>query len=168
MQSRLKAPLDAVVFDCDSTLSHLEGVDYLAQLNKVQDTVVELTADAMTKTGICPEIYEQRLNLIRPQQNQLQILADVYFEQVMPDVQQTISILQQLHKPVFIVSAGILQAVVGFANQLGIAADHVFAVNVFFDATGNYKDFDRQSPLINNNGKAVVVSDLLQKYARIG
>ena len=57
---QLKSPIDTVIFDCDSTLSRIEGIDELAQNANIKATVSALTDYAMTQAGMNPAIYAQR------------------------------------------------------------------------------------------------------------
>ena len=52
---QLKTSIDALIFDCDGTLSRIEGIDVLADQNGVGDAVKQLTHDAMTHMGLNPE-----------------------------------------------------------------------------------------------------------------
>lgn len=167
MQQQLLDPVSAIVFDCDGTLTKLEGIDELAYKNNVGTEVQRLTAEAMDKTGLTEELYEYRLNLVKPSKAQVLQLAEDYLREVTPDTPAVIEILQNLGKKVFIVSAGVNPAVKEFAATLGIPQEQVFAVDLCFDEVGNYVDFDRASPLVENSGKPFVVSRLHEHYPRI-
>jgi len=160
-------PLDCIVFDCDGTLSAIEGIDYLADKHGVGDAVSRLTADAMGKTGINPEIYQQRLQLVRPTLKEVLTLGQDYFAYRVLDVMAVIHLLQRLNKKVYIVSAGLYPAVVSFAELLSIPRAHVFAVDVSFDSDGNYIDFDKTSALVNNDGKRLIVAEINNIYPNI-
>ncbi len=58
-------PYDGVVFDCDATLSALEGIDQLAALAGVADAVSALTHRAMNGEVPLEAVYGERLALIR-------------------------------------------------------------------------------------------------------
>ena len=60
----------------------------------------------------------------------------------------------------FIVSAGIEQAILPLAARLGIPERSVFAVRLAFDAGGDYAGFDRTSPLTRNGGKETIVMNV--------
>lgn len=162
-----ETPFDAIVFDCDGTLSHIEGIDELAKANNVGDEVVRLTAEAMGVTGINPQLYQKRLDLVLPTAQQVQALGPNYFEHQAPDLLPVIQILQELQKAIYIVSAGLYPAVVDFAKLLGLDPTKVFAVNIYFDAAGNYRDFDRDSPLAHANGKRLIAEQLCQRHKQI-
>lgn len=165
---QLPAPLDAIIFDCDGTLSSIEGVDELAKLNGVGEIVTSLTSAAMSKTGISPIIYQERLNLTRPTQSEITELGQWYFDQRAPEVIEVISTLKRLHKSVYIVSAGLLPAVKIFGEKLGVPAKHVFAVDIKFDSQGNYVNFDHNSPLTDRDGKREIVKQLKSTHPKLG
>src|SRR4051812_47754308 len=73
-------PIDAIIFDCDGTLSHIEGIDELAKENGVGEQGVKLTEEAMGRSGMSPELYEHRLNLVLPTAAQVDTLGQLYFQ----------------------------------------------------------------------------------------
>lgn len=168
MQSwQLKTPIDAILFDCDGTLSQIEGIDELAKRHQVTDIVQRLTRDAMGKSGMNPEIYAERLRLTQPLRQDLALLADEYFQQKAPDIMEIIAIFQRLQKEVYVVSAGLLPAVLLFAKKLQISPSHVFAVDIHFDQNGKYQDFDRASPMVYKNGKQYIVEKIKLKHPHL-
>lgn len=161
-----KKAYDAVIFDCDSTLSAVEAIDHLARLNGQGEAVAKLTDKAMSETGLTVELYAERLNLVQPSALQVSILTEEYRAQVVPGAKEVIAILQRLGKPVFIFSAGVNPAVVHFGEWLGVPAEQVFAVDLDFQ-DGRYADFNRGSPLTHNEGKKTLASQLKQSHARL-
>lgn len=164
---QLSTPIDAVVFDCDGTLSKLEGIDELAKNNQVGDIVASMTAQAMAYTGMSPELYARRLDLVKPHFDQLIELGKQYYQQKIPEVSEVITILRRLHKTVYIVSAGLLPSVAYFSDQLNIPLANVYAVNATFDAQGNYLHFDETSPLVYSKGKRVIINQLKKQHQTI-
>lgn len=160
-------PLDAIIFDCDGTLSHIEGIVELAQNNGVGEQVRELTEAAMGQVGMNPAIYQERLRLVMPTAEQVAHLGQTYYKNAAPDLVAVLQILQRLNKVIYIVSAGLYPSVVDFAQLLHIAPEAVFAVNISFDQRGHYLDFDRDSPLVHANGKELIVKQLRQKHREI-
>ena len=71
---------NAILFDCDSTLSTVEGIDLLAGRAKVADHVVPLTRAAMDGTLALEEVYARRLDLIRPSLADIAWLGRRYVE----------------------------------------------------------------------------------------
>ncbi len=164
---QLTEKIDAIVFDCDGTLSQVEGIDVLAKANGVDREVRALTEEAMSKTGINADIYKKRLDLVQPTQEQLATLSDIYYANLTPEVDKVIEIFHRLGKNVYVVSAGILSAVVAFVKWLGIPNENVFAVDIYFDKQGQYRVYDVASPMTRQRGKREVVEKLMQKHPRI-
>lgn len=163
----LKTAIDTIVFDCDGTLSAIEGIDELANVQHVGPAVKALTQTAMEKTGLNPELYQKRLSLVKPSRDQVQSLGQHYFEHRVADVEEVMQILQHLKKNIYLISAGILDAVVIFGEMLKIPREHIFAVELSFDDEGNFLDFSRSSPLINNSGKRDVIKHIKSIHSEI-
>ncbi|MDF1796863.1 MAG: HAD-IB family phosphatase [Coxiellaceae bacterium] len=160
-------PFDAVIFDCDGTLSSIEGIVELARWNGVEETVATLTERAMTETGITPDIYRQRIESARPTRQQCEQLAEDYYQQRTPAIDQVIEQCQQQGIAVFVISAGVNPSVQLFAAKLNIDEDNVFAVDLDFDDKGNYLDYDHTSPMTTGGGKRIVVKQIKQAFANI-
>lgn len=161
------APIDAVVFDCDGTLSSIEGIDELAEANGVGAEVKKLTEEAMGHSGINPQLYRQRLALVLPTAQQVKALGEDYFLHKTADLLTVLQVLTDLGKAVYVVSAGLFPAVAGFARRLNLLESHVFAVNVYFNDSGNYLDFDHHSPLVLADGKRYIVQELQKRHPRL-
>lgn len=159
----LKKPLSAIVFDCDGTLSQIEGIDYLAKLNNVEKEVCELTHLAMTQTGLSSSLYQQRLDLVKPTKDQVISLGEIYYQHISPDAENIITLFQKLDKKIYIFSAGVNPAVILLGEKLNIAAHNIFAVDLQFDQNNHYLDFNHTSPLINKNGKQELINLINQK-----
>jgi phosphoserine phosphatase len=162
--SSLSAPLSAVIFDCDGTLSAIEGIDELAKKNHVTDIVQRLTETAMGKSGMNIDIYKKRLDLVQPTREQLLQLGKEYIVHQVPDIEAVIRLLQRLNKTVYIVSAGLYPAVASFGEFLNIPKENIYAVDIQFDKKNAYMNFDHSSPLVNRNGKRVIVNQIQQKH----
>lgn len=145
-----------VVFDCDSTLARVEGIDELA--GRYADEIRALTEGAMEGTIPLEEVYGRRLAIIRPTRAQVESLGREYAAALMPDARETVAALRFLGKSVRVVSGGLLPAVRAVAEELGIGADAVRAVDVHFDDAGEYAGFDSASPLARSGGKATVLA----------
>lgn len=152
-----KQPLIHIFFDVDSTLSSIEGIDILAKWNQVGSEVSAITDQCMSKTGMTPEAYEQRLNMVKPTIEQINQLSELYVNQLTAGALEVITILRRLNKNIYIVSAGIRQALLSLANHLSIPMKRIYAVDVFFDDKGHYHHFDKTSPLACKDGKTQVI-----------
>jgi phosphoserine phosphatase len=144
-----------VVFDCDSTLARVEGIDELAGAHAGE--VRALTEGAMAGTIPLEEVYARRLQIIRPTRGRVEALGREYAGALMPDARETVAALRFLGKTVRVLSGGLLPAVQAVAAELGIGPADVGAVAVHFDEAGAYAGFDESSPLARSGGKAEVL-----------
>jgi phosphoserine phosphatase len=112
---------DLIFFDCDSTLSTIEGIDELARLKGKEWRVGLLTEKAMNGDLELEEVYGKRLRAIRPTRGQLKAIEELYWEHLVPDVQAVLDALRFLKKDVFIISGGLAEAVRGFRQAPGRA-----------------------------------------------
>ena len=151
---------DVICFDCDSTLSKIEGIDELARRVGLGEEMSKLTDAAMN--GIVPleAVYERRLSLIRPDQTSIDWLADLYIAEIVDGVKAVFAALLAQDKTVHIISGGLRQAILPLAQCLGLPESHVHAVDIYFNEDGSYRDYDLDSPLARTGGKAVVVASL--------
>ena len=144
-----------VIFDCDSTLSAIEGIDELAV--DCREEVAHLTDAAMRGEIPLEQVYGRRLALVRPTRAAVEALAREYVARLVPDARETVAALLAAGVEVRIVSGGLLPAVLAVARALGVPESHVSAVDVGFDADGNYAGFDTTSPVAFTGGKRVAI-----------
>jgi phosphoserine phosphatase len=129
------------IFDCDSTLAAMEGIDELAHIaeNEGQDAeriafhIASLTKKAMEGDIPLEAVYGQRLQAVNPTQAQVRQLAGMYRERTIPDARQVVEAMQVLDVEVFIVSGGLIEPVREFGVWLGIPRQNIFAVDVEYD-----------------------------------
>jgi len=141
----------SVVFDCDSTLSAIEGIDELAGSSRA--AVVELTDAAMRGDVRLEEVYGRRLALIQPTRASVEALGRKYIDGLVPDATAVVAALREAGVVVRIMSGGLLPAVRALAARLGVAPGDVAAVEIHFDAQGAYAGYDHASPLARAGGK---------------
>jgi phosphoserine phosphatase len=146
----------AILFDCDSTLSTIEGIDVLAEQAGVVEQVVPLTNAAMDGRLKLEDAYAARLDLIRPDAAAIEALGQRYIDTRVNGACKAVAALRALGWQVHVVSGGIRQAVLALARHLGVPDERVHAVDLLFDANGAYAGFDRASPLARSGGKAEV------------
>lgn len=167
---------DLVFFDCDSTLTRIEGIDELARLKGLFDEVQRLTAAAMDGEVHLSSVYDRRLDLLRPTRADIRAIERSYSTNVLPDAPELMVALQTLGHQVFIVSGGLAPAVVPFGESLGVPREHIHAVDVAFNRlAGRWWDYhlDREGfnpderyidhdagPLTETHGKADIVRQL--------
>ena len=157
----------AICFDCDSTLSRIEGIDELASLRGLKQEISRLTEAAMNGTLAIDAVYTERLSMVSPDEAAMTWLGERYVQELVPGARETVEVLHGLGKVVYLVSGGLLPAVRHLSRALAIPDTHVFAVSVDFDGAGAYRGFDSTSPLARSDGKAVVCRDLAARHGSI-
>ena len=158
---------DAVCFDCDSTLTRIEGIDELADRAGCGLEIAKLTEAAMSGLVPLEEVYAKRLEIVRPARSALAWLAERYADEKVSGAAETIATLKRHGKAVYVITGGLLQAVAEFTLSLGFASEQVYAVKVYFDGAGTYQGFDTGSPLCRSNGKAEICRKLAAKHGNI-
>ena len=151
-------PYRTVVFDCDSTLSAIEGIDELGAAHRAK--IEALTNAAMSGALRLEDVYARRLALIAPSRTDVERIGALYVERAVPHARELVRALHALGKRVAIVSGGVAPAVNAIARALGIGEHDVHAVALRFDARGSYAGFDETSPLARSGGKIEVVRAL--------
>ena len=149
--SAASARYHSIVFDCDSTLSEIEGIDELAGPHRT--AVAELTEAAMRGNVPLEEVYGRRLALIQPSRASVEALAQRYVEGLVPDAVDVVAALRAAGIAVRIMSGGLLPPVSAVGRALGLAPADVGAVDIRFDERGSYAGFDESSPLSRAGGK---------------
>jgi phosphoserine phosphatase len=152
----------SVVIDVDSTLSGIEGIDWLAALrgSELEEWSASLTAKAMDGIIAVEAVYSERMKAVKPTRSELEALSRAYVERAAPRSREVIAALSAAEVDVVLVSGGLREAILPLATELGIQADRVNAVSVYFDKDGNYAGYEEDSPLTRQNGKRVAVRQL--------
>jgi phosphoserine phosphatase len=178
MPRRQSLPVDEVFFDCDSTLSTIEGIDELARLKGVEARIAELTNAAMDGRIPLQEIYAERLRLLSPTRADMRAIEEAYKKTVVPDARETIAALHAQGRTVFIVSGGLADAVTGFGDWLGVPRKRIHAVGLSYNQlSGRWWEYQNsnlsecylmydESPLTQQHGKADVIHSLRDRDRR--
>ena len=153
-----------LLFDCDSTLSAIEGIDELGRLRgpEVFKTVEEMTTKAMDGSTPMESIFAKRLDMIKPTLKELESIGQKYIQQVEPTAVDTIKKLKANGWTVMIVSGGFTQAIRPLAQYLGI--ERVEAVELRFNADGSYAGYVESCPTAKSKGKNVVALKLRDEF----
>jgi phosphoserine phosphatase len=146
----------SVVFDCDSTLVAVEGIDELS--GPFREQIQALTEAAMDGSVPLQEVYGRRLHIIQPTRAQVDAVGAQYVRTLVPHARETVAALRWLGKTVRILSGGLRPAVLAVGRELGLRDDEVAGVDIHFHADGAYAGFDNASPLARSNGKAQVMT----------
>ncbi|MBL9214567.1 MAG: HAD-IB family phosphatase [Opitutaceae bacterium] len=142
-----------VLFDCDSTLSAIEGIDELARVRgpEVFARVEAMTREAMEGRIAVQDVFARRLEIIQPRRADVAAVGQLYIERVEPTARATVDALKAAGWTPVILSGGFRQAIAPLAAYLGIG--RVEAVDLYFDAAGAYAGYDREYPTTRSGGK---------------
>ncbi len=156
----MSTPLKLIIFDCDSTLSAIEGIDELGRLrgSDVFARVEAMTNDAMNGKLAVEAVFGERLRIIQPRAVDVAAVGRHYIETVEPTAIATLATLRAAGWTPLILSGGFRNAIRPLADHLGIA--RVEAVDLFFDAAGNYAGFDERYPTTRSGGKPELIRAL--------
>lgn len=157
--------LRLLIFDCDSTLSAIEGVDELARVRgpEVFTEVEAMTHAAMDGKTSVESVFGQRLEIIRPSRADVAAVGQRYIDEIEPTIEAVLPGLRQAGWTPMILSGGFRQAIEPLAAHLGIS--RIEAVDLFFDAEGNYHDFDHSYPTTRSGGKPEIIEKLKQELS---
>jgi phosphoserine phosphatase len=151
-----------LVLDVDSTLSGIEGIDWLAGRvgSDASARIAEMTAAAMRGDIPLESVYAERLACVRPGRAEISALADAYIAAIAPGARETITLLMSYGLRVMLVSGGLRDAILPLAAYVGVASSDVHAVSLCFTDTGDYRGYDTTSPLWRSGGKPAVVRSI--------
>ena len=152
---------DVICFDCDSTLSKIEGIDELARRAGCFEAMARLTDMAMNGDLPLEAVYGKRLETIRPDKAAIDWVADLYIREIVDGAKEVFSSLLAQGREVHIISGGLRQAILPLAGVLGVLDNHVHAVDIQFNDDGSYKGYDERSPLARSGGKHEICQRLL-------
>jgi phosphoserine phosphatase len=151
-----------IFFDCDSTLSSIEGIDELARARggDVFRQVEELTHAAMN--GVVPihEVFPRRMELIAPDKALCDQVAKLYIETITPGSRELVKKLQHQGWTIIILSGGFKPLIEPLAAELGI--EHVEAVPLRFHEDGSYAGYGVDYPTTRNGGKPEIIREWKQ------
>jgi phosphoserine phosphatase len=160
----MAAAVKLVVFDCDSTLSSLEGVDELARARgpAFLAAAEAMTNDAMDGRLAVEAVFGARLKLIKPTEAEVATVGGRYIDTVESTARQTLATLRARGWTPVILSGGFRQAIRPLADFLEI--ERVEAVDLLFDEAGNYLGFAEDYPTTRSGGKPIVIERLRAEY----
>lgn len=148
-----------IFFDCDSTLSSIEGIDELGRARGPEAfrEVEDLTNAAMNGEVPIDEVFARRMEIIRPDRALCDEVAQLYLDTITPGTAELVGRLKSEGWTPVILSGGFAPLIRPLADRLGIR--HVEAVPIHFADDGAYLGFDDQFPTTRNGGKPEVIAE---------
>jgi phosphoserine phosphatase len=163
---------DHVFFDCDSTLTAVEGIDVLAESAGKRWRVEVLTQAAMEGERDLEAVYARRLRAVRPTRDQVRDIRRSYKRHAVEDAALVIAALHALGHKVYIISGGLAEPVEEFGVYLGVPRERIRAVGIIYNQlSGDWWDSSKSGheqylnygdgALTVSNGKAQMIRELL-------
>lgn len=152
----------SIVFDVDSTLSGIEGIDWLAARRgpEVEAWSARLTERAMNGEIPIEAVYGERMKAVRPRQAEIDELGRLYVARIAPGAREALAAFHEHEIDLVMVSGGLREAILPLARELGVEEDSVHAVSIYFDKRGGYAGFEEQSLMTRQNGKRITVEKM--------
>jgi phosphoserine phosphatase len=153
---------NSIILDVDSTLSDVEGIDWLAAQrgSEIETWSAGLTERAMQGEIPIEAVYGERMRIVKPTLPEIRELGKVYIKRMATRAAETITELRANEVEVVMVSGGLREAILPLARELGVGEENVYAVSVFFDEDGAYAGFDDASLLTRQSGKRTIVGQM--------
>lgn len=149
------------VFDFDSTLTSVEGLDVLAEIslkdNPEREEVVKKIQE-ITDLGIDGDIsftdsLSRRIALLKANKSQLAELIDLLKTKLSSSVEANREFFDKYKDQIYVISCGFKEFIDPVVKDLGIVPERVFANTFKFDESGTIVGFDEANPLSQHNGK---------------
>lgn len=157
---------DSVVFDVDSTLTTIEGLDFLAKLKGKEAEISKITKASMGGLMSMREAMKIKMDAIAPSYSDLVKMGDQYIKNITPGAKETIKILKDNSINVWILTGNFQPAVGMLADFLDINPNNVITNQIFFNKDKSYLNFDLDNPLSNNGGKLATIKKYKSKMKR--
>ena len=160
----------SIVFDVDSTLVTIEGLDEIARRKSVLTEVASITTAGMRGEISFQESLTMRLNIVNPSRDGVVWLGEQYLLHLTPGGKEVISFLRSHDSGVYLVSGAYSLAIEKLALHLGVDQKNVFGIDLEFDNEGEYVSTDPSQLLLQDNGKRKLIEqlDLERPLAMIG
>ncbi|KDR12562.1 phosphoserine phosphatase [Zootermopsis nevadensis] len=155
---------DAVCFDVDSTVIQEEAIDELAKFCGKGDEVAKMTKEAMRGSLSFQQAFARRLEIIRPQMNQIRDFIRMKPPRLTPGIKRLMDVLHQRSVPVYLISGGLRGVITPVALELNIPLENVYANRLKFFFNGEFAGFDENEPTSRNGGKGEVIKLLKKKH----
>jgi len=165
-----------IIFDFDSAMLKVEAIEILVEigLQKFAESERQFRQDSLkslalrTEAGEISRGHKMNEQLLTAKINREDVCnaANKIFDYLNPEVKETITVLQQLNKQIFIFSRAFDELVFPVTNHLKIPERNVFVNHLIYDAVGNVIKVEETNPLFLLNGK-VYLAESLQSQSRL-
>lgn len=157
----------SIIFDFDSTLVKIEGLEVLAEIalsdNPKRSEIIQ-EISSITNLGMLGKIdfkesLMRRLSLFNITKNHIEKLNEQIISTISDSILENKEFFKINSENIFIVSGGFKEWIFPVSDFLGISRDNVFA-NTFKFSGENYSGIDENNKILMKKGKARVVEAL--------
>ena len=156
------------IIDFDSTFTQVEALDVLGEISLKDDpnkaeklqAIKDITDKGMDGSLNFRESLERRLDILRPNKQQIQQLVEALKSKVSPSFKRNRDFLKEHAENIIIISNGFKDFIAPIVGAYGISPDNVFANDFVYDDAGKVVDFNRDNVLSRNGGKAETIKRL--------
>ncbi len=159
------------IFDFDSTLTKVEGLDILAEITltnnpKKEETIEEIIK--ITNLGIDGEIsftqsLERRIKLLNAKRSDIELLIKELRKHVSSSIERNREFFESFSENIYVISAGFKEFIDPIVAAYNIPSERVFANTFEFNEEGEIIGFDRDNVLSSHNGKIQCLKNLQLK-----
>jgi len=156
------------IFDFDSTLTKVEGLDVLAEItlanNPKKDQIIEEII-SITNLGIDGEIsftqsLERRIKLLSANRSDLELLIQELKKRVSSSIERNKEFFELFSENIYVISAGFKEFIDPIVAEYNIPSERVYANTFEFNSEGEIIGFDRDNVLSTHNGKIACLKNL--------
>ncbi|WP_339837705.1 phosphoglycerate dehydrogenase [uncultured Maribacter sp.] len=149
------------VFDFDSTLTRVEGLDVLAEMTlqgrSDKDEIIK-EIQKITNLGIDGDIsftesLERRIKLLHATKGDLEGLVKELRSKISKSIESNKEFFQKYADDIYVISCGFKEFIDPIVKEYNIPSDRVYANTFKFDEEGNIIGFDENNVLSQHNGK---------------
>ena len=155
-----------LIIDFDSTFVKLETIEILADFalhaksdkDKILNQIKDITNKAMLGKIPFSEALNQRIKLIKPQQEHINKTIIFLKKHISKSFEENIEFFRKNHENCYIISGGFKEIIIPVIEDFNIRENQIFA-NVFINKN-NYITIDKNYPLSKNNGKNIIAKNI--------
>ncbi len=153
-----KAKYQNIIFDCDSTLVTIEGLDCLAKKYHREEEIAAITSLGMSGNLPFSQSIRRRLNILKLRQHDLEWLGDQYIHNLTTGAADLVNSLKQMDVNIYLVTGGPRPAVDKLGQYLDISPKNIWA-SCLLEERG-YMCADDQCVMTTDFGKETVVKQI--------
>lgn len=156
------------IFDFDSTLTQVEGLDVLAEMtlknNPNREQVIQ-EIQHITNLGIDGDIsftqsLERRIRLLNAKREDLTPLITALRKKISKSIAENREFFHTHADAIYVISCGFKEFIDPIVAEYNIPTDRVHANTFTFDEMGNITGFDTENVLSSHNGKIACLRKL--------